>query len=101
MWRIRTVTPEAFLEQLQEIIEDLTRKGFQRPLFFACMAADGCTLPGSYGIDRRVVVTSPDQEELPLPINILFVDTTAKAQHVAISQANVNEEARGLPHVLC
>jgi hypothetical protein len=89
------MTPEAFLEQLHEIIEDLTRKGFQRPLFFACIAADGCTMPGSYGVDRRVVVTPPDQEELPLPINILFVDTTAKAQHVAISQTNVNEDARG------
>ena len=95
------MTPQAFLEQLHEIIEDLTRKGFPRPLFFAGIAADGCTMPGSYGLDRRVVVAPPDQEELPLPINILFVDTTAKAQHVAISQANVNEEATGWPHVLC
>ena len=95
------MTPDAFLEQLHEINEDLTRKGFQRPLIFACIAADGCTNPGSYGIDRRVVVTHPDQEELPLPINILFVDITAKAQHVAISQAHVNEDARGVPQVLC
>jgi hypothetical protein len=29
------MTPDAFVEQLHEIIEDLTRKGFQRPLFFA------------------------------------------------------------------
>jgi hypothetical protein len=95
------MTPEAFLEQLHEIIEDLTRKGFQRPLFFACIAADGCTMPGSYGLDRRVVVTHPDQDELPLPINILFIDTMAKAQHVAISQATVHEEARESPQVLC
>jgi 3'-phosphoadenosine 5'-phosphosulfate sulfotransferase (PAPS reductase)/FAD synthetase len=95
------VTPEAFVEKLQEIIEDLTRKGRQRPLFFACIAADGCTMTGSYGIDRRVVVTHPAQEELPLPINILFVDTSAKAQHVAISHANGIEEATGSPHVLC
>jgi hypothetical protein len=95
------MTPETFLEQLHEIIEDLTRKGFQRPLFFACIAADGCTMPGSYGRGRHVVVTHPDQEELPLPINILFVDTTAKAQHVAISRANDLEETRESPHVLC
>ena len=44
------MTPDAFLEKLHEIIEDLTRKGFQRPLFFACIAADGCTMPGSYGL---------------------------------------------------
>jgi hypothetical protein len=82
------MTPEAFSEKLQEIIEDLTRKGFQRPLFFACIAADGCTMTGSCGRDYRVVVTHPAQEELPLPINLLFVDTTAKAQHVAISHAD-------------
>lgn len=74
------MTPDAFVETLHEIIEDLMRKGHQRPLFFACIAADGCTMPGSYGIDHRIVVTPPDQEELPLPINILFVDATAKAQ---------------------
>jgi hypothetical protein len=95
------MTPEAFLEQLQEIIEDLTRKGFQRPLFFACIAADGCTMPGSYGIDKRVVVTHPEQEELPLPINLLFVDTTAKAQHVAISHTNDREDTREPPQVFC
>lgn len=82
------MTPEAFSEKLQEIIEDLTRKGFQRPLFFACIAADGCTMTGSHGMDNRVVVTHPAREELPLPINLLFVDTTAKAQHVAISHAD-------------
>jgi hypothetical protein len=95
------MTPQAFLEQLHEIIEDLTRKRFQRPLFFACIAADGCTMPGSYGLDRRVVLTHPDQDELPLPINILFIDTTAKAQHVAISQANAHEDAKESPQVLC
>jgi hypothetical protein len=95
------MTPEAFMETLQEIIEDLTRKGRQRPLFFACIAADGCTMTGSYGADRRVVVTHPEQEELPLPINVLFVDARATAQHVAISHANDIEEAKGSPHVLC
>jgi hypothetical protein len=95
------MTPDAFVENLREIIEDLTRKGFQRPLFFACIAADGCTIPGSYSLDRQVVVTHPDQGELPLPINILFVDTTAKAQHVAISHANDREAARGAPQVVC
>ena len=95
------MTPQAFLEQLHEIIEDLTRKGLQRPLFFACIAADGCTMPGSYGLDRRVVVTLPAQAELPLPINILVVDTTAKARHVAISHPNVDEEVRRVPSVLC
>jgi hypothetical protein len=82
------MTPDAFLEKLQEICEDLTRKGFQRPLFFACIAADGCTMTGSYGMDSRVLVTHLEQEELPLPINILFVDTRAKAQHVAISHVD-------------
>jgi hypothetical protein len=94
------MTPDAFIEKLQEIIEDLTRKGFQRPLFFACIAADGCTMPGSYGSDRRVVVTPPAQAELSLPINMLFVDTTAQAQHVAISHVPESEDARGLPPVL-
>jgi hypothetical protein len=95
------MTPEGFVEQLQEIIEDLTRKGHQRPLFFACIAADGCTITGSYGLDRRVVMTPSDQAELPLPINVLFVDTTAKAQHVAISHANDREDARGVPQLWC
>jgi hypothetical protein len=95
------MTPDAFLEQLHEIIEDLTRKGFQRPLFLACIAADGCTLTGSYGVDRRVVVTPPDQDELPLPINLLFVDATATAQHVAIAHADDLEAAREAPQVLC
>jgi hypothetical protein len=95
------MTPDAFLETLHDIIEDLTRKGHQRPLFFACIAADGCTITGSYGSDGRVVVSHPDQEELPLPINVLFVDTTAKAQHVAISHANDRDDARGVPQVLC
>jgi hypothetical protein len=95
------MTLEAFLDTLQEIIEDLTRKGLQRHLFFTCIAADGCTMPGSFGIDSRVVVTHPEQEELPLPINILFVDATAKAQHVAISHASNREDVRELPHVLC
>jgi hypothetical protein len=82
------MTPAAFLEKLHEISEDLTRKGFQRPLFFACIAADGCTLTGSYGLESRVVVTHPAQEELPLPIHLLFVDATVKAQHVALSQSD-------------
>ena len=93
--------PEALLETLHDIIEDLTRKGFQHPLFFACIAADGCTMPGLYRIDRRVVVTPPKQAELPLPINVLFVDTTAKARHVAISHINDRDDARRLPQVLC
>jgi hypothetical protein len=88
MARIQAMTPDAFLEKLQEILEDLTRKGFQRPLFFACIAADGCTMTGSHGRADRVVVTHPAQEELPLPINLLFVDTLAKALHVAISHAD-------------
>jgi hypothetical protein len=80
------MTPEAFIEKLHEIIEDLTRKGFQRPLFFACIAADGGTMTGSQGMDDRMVVTHPAQEELPLPINLLFVDATVRAQHIAISE---------------
>jgi hypothetical protein len=60
------MTPDAFTEMLQDVIEDLTRKELQRPLFFACIAADGCTMTGSYGIDRRVLVTPPAQAELPL-----------------------------------
>jgi hypothetical protein len=48
---------EAFTEKLHEIIEHLMRTGFERPLFFACIAADGCTMTGSYGMDHRVVVT--------------------------------------------
>jgi hypothetical protein len=95
------MTPDAFIEKLHEIIEDLTRKGFQRPLFFACIAADGCTIPGSYSLDRQLVVTHPDQDELPLPINILFVDATANAQHVAISHADDLDAAREAPQVLC
>jgi hypothetical protein len=95
------MTPDALMETLHEIIEDLTRKGHQRPLFFACIAADGCTMTGSYGLDGRMVVSHPDQEELPLPINILFVDARAKAQHVAISHANDMEEAKGSLPVLC
>ena len=95
------MTPDALLEKLHEIIEDLTRKGFQRPLFFACIAADGCTMPSSYGLDRRVVVTHPHQAELPLPINILFVDATANAQHVALSHADDLQAAREAPQVLC
>ena len=46
------MTSEAFLEKFHESIEDLTRKGLQRPLFFTCIAAEGCRLTGSYGIDR-------------------------------------------------
>jgi hypothetical protein len=95
------MTPDAFVENLHEIIEDLTRKGFQRPLFFACIAADGCTVPGSYSLDRQLVVTHPDQGELALPINILFVDTMARAQHVAVSQANEREAVEEAPQVLC
>jgi hypothetical protein len=95
------MTPDAFMETLQEIIEDLTRKGLQRPLFFACIAADGCTLTGSYGTDQRMIMTHPAQATLPLPLNLLFVDITAKAQHVAISHANESEDAKEVPHVLC
>ena len=95
------MTPDAFVENLHEIIEDLTRKGFQRPLFFACIAADGCTMSGSCGLDTQVVVTRPDQAELRLPINILFVDSTAKAQHVLVSHANEGEAVCEVPQVLC
>jgi hypothetical protein len=95
------MTPDAFLEKLYEIIEDLTRKGHQRPLFFAYIAADGCTMTGSYGSDGRVVVTPPEQEELPLPINLLVVDARATAQHVAISQADDLEDAAGSSQVWC
>jgi hypothetical protein len=95
------MTPDALVETLHEIIEDLTRKGRQRPLFFARIAADGCTVTGSYGLDGRVVVGHPGREELPLPINILVVDTRANAQHVVISHANEAEDPRGAPHVLC
>jgi hypothetical protein len=80
------MAPDAFMEKLQEILEHWTRAGLQRPLFFVCIAADGCTMTGSSTTDSRVVVTHPAQEELPLPINVLFVDATANAQHVAISR---------------
>jgi hypothetical protein len=82
------MAPDAFMEKLHDIMEHLTRTGLQPPLFFACIAADGCTLTGSYGRDRRVVMTPPAQAELPLPINVLCVDTTANARHVAISHAH-------------
>jgi hypothetical protein len=87
------MTPDALVETLHEIIEDLTRKGRQRPLFFACIAADGGTMTGSSGFDGRVVVGHPGREELPLPIHILVVDTRASAQHVAIAHANETEDA--------
>jgi hypothetical protein len=86
-WRRKAMHPEDFIQRLGEIIDDLLRKGLERPFYFACIAADGCTMTGSYGIDDRVVVTHPAQEELPLPINLLFVDKT-KAQHVALSEAH-------------
>jgi len=76
---------EDFIVRLEAIIDDLVEKGLERPLYFACIAADGCTLPGKYGTDGRVVVTHPEQEELPLPINILFVDKRTRAQHVRFS----------------
>jgi hypothetical protein len=41
------MTPDDFPEKRQEISQDLTRKGFQRPFLFACIAADGCTMTGS------------------------------------------------------
>jgi hypothetical protein len=95
------MTPEAFLEKLPEIIEDLTSKGLQLPLFFTCIAADECTLTGSYGIDRRVVVNPSAQAALPRPLNLLLVDTTAKAQHVALAHANDIDEVKVTPPVLC
>ena len=95
------MTPEALMETLQEIIEGLTRKGLQRPLFFTCIAADGCTVTGSYGLDRHVVVTHPAQAALPLPLNLLFVDATAKAQHVAVAHANDPDDVREVPHAFC
>jgi hypothetical protein len=33
------MTPDTFTENLQEVIEDLTRKELQRPLFFAQRSA--------------------------------------------------------------
>lgn len=78
--------PEDFIQRLSGIIDDLMTKGLERPLYFACIAADGCTFSGSYGMDGRVVVRHPEQNDLPLPINLLFVDRMAKAQHMAISQ---------------
>jgi hypothetical protein len=74
-----------FIVRLSEIIDDLIEKGLERPLYFACIAADGCTFSGSYHMDGRVVVTHPDQDDLPLPINMLFVDRGAQAQHVRLS----------------
>jgi len=82
------MAPDAFMAQLHDIMEHVMRTGLQPLLCFACIAADGCTMTGSYGRDHRVVATPSAQEELPLPINVLFVDHTAKARHAAISHAN-------------
>ena len=58
-------------------------------------------MQGSCGLESRVVVTRPDQAALPLPINLLFVDITAKAQHVAVSHANDRKAVGEGPQVLC
>jgi hypothetical protein len=59
------------------------------------------TLTGCYGIDRRVVVTHGVQAVLTLSLNLLFVDTTVEAQHVAIAHAIDIQDARQVTPVLC
>jgi hypothetical protein len=76
-------------------------KRLQHPLFFTCIAPDGCTLTGSYGIDRRVVLVHGAPAVLTLPLNLLFVDITARAQHVVIAHAVDTQDARQVPPVLC
>jgi hypothetical protein len=81
------MTPDAWMETLHDIMEGLIRQGLQCPLIFACIAADGGTLTGSYDRDRRLVVTPPAPAELPLPLHLLVVDTTANGRHVTIARA--------------
>jgi hypothetical protein len=88
------VTPDAYRETLHDIMADLLRQGLQRPLVFACIAADGGTMTGSYDCDRRVVVTPPAPAALPLPLHLLVVDPTAKARHVTIARAPLSDELR-------
>jgi hypothetical protein len=91
------VTPDAYRETLHDIMADLLRQGLQRPLVFACIAADGGTMTGSYDRDRRVVVPPPAPAELPLPLHLLVVDPTATARHVTIARAHDLGEARKVP----
>jgi hypothetical protein len=64
------------------------------------MAPDACTLTGSYGIARRVVLTHRAPVVLTLVRHFLFMETLAQAQQVAISHGDTIAAVREVPPVL-
>jgi hypothetical protein len=78
----------------------VTHNGLQHALFFACIAPNGGTLTGSYGIDRRVVVPHGAQAVLCWSLNRRLEDSTAAAQQVASALAIDMQDTREVPPAL-
>jgi hypothetical protein len=76
--------PEDGIQRRSDLMDDGMHKGLERSLSVAGIAAAGCSFPGAYPMEGRVVVSHPDRDDLPFPLNLLCVERTAKAPHVAI-----------------
>jgi hypothetical protein len=80
----RAMTAEEFGERATSMLDVVLNQGFERPIYFACVAIDGQVLKGTYGVDDRVVIDYPGETDMLTPIHILFVDCRGKAQHMTI-----------------
>jgi hypothetical protein len=79
-----TMTVEEFGARATSMLDVVLAQGFERPIYFVCIAIDGRVLKGTYGVDDRVLIDYPGEADMLTPIHILFVDCRGKAQHMTI-----------------
>ena len=85
--------PDEFTPQLAQLFRDVLDQGFLPPLYMAAVSANGSAIV--YQCDA--LKTAPGLEATPLcehitesvlayPINVMIVDQTGRAVHVAIDR---------------
>jgi len=88
---------ESVIHDSTASIEQLLARGFEMPIHFVAMGANGAIFAGSidfsgngHGLDCKMTV-QPEDEGLTAPVNIMYVDRKGEAALVGVrSKGRIN-----------
>jgi hypothetical protein len=86
-------------DELGRCITALLDDGFALPLYFTCMAVNGVMVYGRYSLEDGeedlhcdILASHEVEDEMTLPLNILFMDHVGKAARIVFDEDGTSEE---------
>lgn len=85
--------------RLSTALGTVIAQGFEFPIFWVAVAANGEMLAGRYdlsesgsGLESRLLVRHSDGGTFAVPVNVMFVDGRGEAARVVIKQSSVRSD---------